>query len=107
MEPVSATLGGDLVAEAIPTSYPSPERTVLRLKANEMLHTGTSPDDIRGGLRIWLSKPHLGAGALPACVSEHIKLGQRSNGVSKTTAKALGYRQLGQELINELHGERE
>lgn len=84
----SATPGGQLVAAIIPMTYPSPERTMLRLKANEMLHTGTSEADIIGGLNVWLDKPNLGAGALPACVSEFIKTRDRPKPPSKLRAAA-------------------
>lgn len=75
----SATPGAQLVREIIPNTIPAAEQTMLRIRASEMLNTGTPPDDIRGGLRIWLDKPHLGAGALAACVSEHVKTRDRPN----------------------------
>jgi hypothetical protein len=69
----AATPGADLVRELIPTAIPDSERTMLRIKASALLREGSTREDVAEGLRLYLAKPHLGAGALPALVSEAIR----------------------------------
>lgn len=70
---IAATPGADLVREIIPNDIPAPERTMLRIKASAMLKDGAMRQDIADGLRLYLTKPHLGAGALPSLVSEVVR----------------------------------
>lgn len=70
---IAATPGADLVRELIPTTIPAAERTMLRIKASALLNAGTSREDVSAALRLYLVKPHLGAGALPALASEVIR----------------------------------
>jgi hypothetical protein len=70
---IAATPGADLVRELIPTSIPAAERTMLRIKASALLREGSTREDVTNGLRLYLTKPHLGAGALPALVSESVR----------------------------------
>lgn len=70
---IAATPGADLVRELIPNTIPASERTMLRIKASALLREGSSREDVTDGLRLYLAKPHLGAGALPALVSEAIR----------------------------------
>lgn len=70
---IAATPGADLVRELIPTSIPDSERTLLRIKASEMLRSGKLREDVAEGLRLYMAKPHLGAGALPSLVSEAVR----------------------------------
>jgi hypothetical protein len=46
---------------------------MLRIKASALLREGSTRDDVSEGLRLYLAKPHLGAGALPALVSEAVR----------------------------------
>lgn len=70
---IAATPGADLVRELIPDTIPASERTRLRIGASALLHAGTAREDIAEGLRLYLAKPHLGAGALDTLVSEAIR----------------------------------
>lgn len=106
IEPISATPGADLVRAVIPREHPDAVKTALRQRATELINTGTPPDTVEAALRLWLTKPNVGPNILPALVSEVIKSRHVNNGVGKPTEKALGYRQLGHELIEELHGDR-
>jgi hypothetical protein len=104
---IAATPGADLVQRIIPKEHPPATRTALRHRASELLNNGTPKATVEAALQLWLTKPTLGPHALPALVSEVIKNRAATNphGIGKATQKALGYRQLGNELINELHGE--
>lgn len=46
---------------------------MLRIKASSLLREGSTREDVSEGLRLYLAKPHLGAGALPALVSEAVR----------------------------------
>lgn len=105
LDSLAATPGADLVREIIPREHPAAVQTALRLRASELINTGTPKPTVAAALRLWLTKPNLGPSALPALVSEVIKNHAPTNGVGKPTQKALGYRQLGAELINEIHGD--
>jgi hypothetical protein len=104
----AATSGAELVRRTIPSEHPPAVHTTLRLRASELVNTGTPAPIVEAALRLWLTKPNLGPNTLPALVSEVLKTQQpraAPNGVGKSTQKALEYRQLGRELIQEIHGE--
>jgi hypothetical protein len=63
--------GHKLVRAVIPLSEPGSIRIALAIEANAMLHQAEpiSPEDIRAGLELWLSKPELGPKTLPSLVS--------------------------------------
>jgi hypothetical protein len=103
---LAATAGADLVRQIIPREHPAATQTALRHRASELINTGTPAGVVEAALKLWLTKPTLGPHALPSLVSEVIKARTTAptNGIGKSTQKALGYRQLGAELIDEIHG---
>jgi hypothetical protein len=70
---LSATPGAELVRELIPNDHPAAVRTALRIKASELIRSGTPRADVAAALALWLTKPSLGPNALPSLVSEAIK----------------------------------
>jgi hypothetical protein len=70
------------------------DRTVLRIKASELLAT-ESEDDVAECLRIWLGKNELGAHGLPLCMAEVYK--RRHNGSSTVDDKVQGWLSLGKD----------
>jgi hypothetical protein len=46
---------------------------MLRIKASALLREGSTRQDVGDGLRLYLAKPHLGAGALSSLVSEVVR----------------------------------
>jgi hypothetical protein len=101
----SATPAAELVRAVIPSEHPPAVQTALRLRASELLHNGTPADDVTAALRLWLTKKHLGPNSLASLVSEVIKTRADPTVNGAATTKALGYRQLGAELIAEIHGD--
>lgn len=73
----AATSGAALVQAVIPREHPDAVKTMLRVRASELINTGTSPADVEEALRLWLTKPHLGPNVLPSLVSEVLR---RRNG---------------------------
>lgn len=69
---VAATPGAELVNELIPRSHPDAVRTMLRIRATELLRSHPKVD-VAAALELWLSKPGLGPNALPSLVSEVVK----------------------------------
>lgn len=59
-----------LVAAIIGDKVDNAAKTMLRLKTNQLLCEGRSDDDVTDCLRIWLTKPHLGAAGLSLCMTE-------------------------------------
>ncbi len=107
LDAIAATSGAELVRRIIPSEHPAAVQTALRHRASELVNTGTPAADVEAALRLWLTKPNLGPNVLPSLVSEVLKSRQMPNapnGAGKATQKALGYRQYGNELIEELHG---
>jgi hypothetical protein len=107
IDAIAATSGAELVRRIIPGEHPAAVQTALRHRASELVNTGTPPADVEAALRLWLTKPNLGPNVLPSLVSEVLKsrrMPNAPNGAGKATQKALGYRQYGNELIEELHG---
>jgi hypothetical protein len=72
------------------------DRTILRLKASELLAT-ESEDDVADCLRLWLTKTELGAHGLPLCMAEVLK--RKHNGIELRGAdkKAAEWLALGKE----------
>lgn len=70
---IAATPGAELVREIIPNDHPDAVRTLLRLRANELLRAGQRRADVAAALELWLTKPSLGPNALPSLLSEVIK----------------------------------
>jgi hypothetical protein len=90
--PVVSGQGWKLVRQVIPNHHPHATRTALALRAGELLHSGTPPDDVAAALGLWLGKPHLGVGTLPSLVSEVIRNRDGAPpGAGATTAKATGW----------------
>ena len=71
----AATPGADLVREIIPKEHPHATLTMLRLQASELINTGTDPEIVAAGLRLWADKPSVGIGRtiLASMCSEVIK----------------------------------
>ncbi|MBF6393856.1 hypothetical protein IU443_28415 [Nocardia farcinica] len=69
--PVVDIDGRKLVRSVIPDSEPAAVRTELALQASAMLRQDPPipAEDIRAGLKLWLSKPELGPRSLPSLVS--------------------------------------
>jgi hypothetical protein len=90
----------------VPNTVPASVRTGLRLRLSELMNSdGFNPDDAAEVLRRWLARPGAGVGLLDSFASDIAR--ERvlpNNGIGKSTQKALGYRQLGAELIDEIHG---
>jgi hypothetical protein len=107
LDAIAATSGADLVRRIIPSEHPAAVQTALRLRASELINTGTPQPIVDAALRLWLTKPNLGPHTLPSLVSEVLKTQLRGapNGIGKSSQKALEYRQLGRELIEEIHGD--
>ena len=70
-----ATRGADLVRANVPKGHPGATLTSLRLQASELLNTGTDPEIVAAGLRLWSDKPSVGIGRtiLSSMCSEVIK----------------------------------
>lgn len=94
----SATSGAELVRTIIPREHPDSVKSMLRIRASELLNTGTPPPDVAEALRLWLTKPSLGPNVLPSLVSEVIKARTAPNGKPHKMRTAL-------ELAAELRAE--
>lgn len=97
---IAATPGADLVRRLIPKEHPDAVRTLLRIRASELINAGTTPDVVGRALELWLTKPNLGPNTLPALVSEVIKSSNRPalvsvNGLTPGEAKVAGWASLG------------
>lgn len=62
-----------LVRDIVPAEHPAAVKTSLRLKASELIHAGTAPDDVAEALRRWVDKTGVGPGILPSLVSDVVK----------------------------------
>lgn len=63
-----------LVATVIPDSIPAAVRTMLRIRASELISgDGIDPDIVADALRRWLTKPDAGPGLLPALAADVIR----------------------------------
>jgi hypothetical protein len=62
-----------LVRDLVPADHPATVRTALRLKASELIHSGTDPDDVAEALRRWVTKSGIGPGVLASLVSDVVK----------------------------------
>lgn len=103
LEPIAATSGADLVQRLIPREHPDAVKTALRIRASELINTGTPAEMVGEALQLWLTKPHLGPNVLPSLVSEVIKLRTPTpNGIGKPSQKALGWGAAGAELLAEM-----
>lgn len=91
----AATSGADLVRRIIPREHPDAVKTALRIKASELINTGTPPDTVAAALKLWLTKPNLGPNTLPALVSEVIRRNTPTHGLSTGEAKVLAWAELG------------
>jgi hypothetical protein len=69
----AATPGAALVAQLIPPEHPDSVKAMLRIKASELINTGTPPDVVADALRLWVNKSGVGPGILPSLVSDVIK----------------------------------
>ena len=87
-----------LVATVVPrNAVNDADRTILRIKASELLATETE-DDVAECLRLWLQNERLGPAALGCCMAQVYK--QRANGnLPKGVEKKMaGWLALGKEL---------
>lgn len=71
-----------LVRDRVPAEHPSAVRTMLRLRASELITAGTDPGVVAEALDRWVGKSGIGPNMLPSLVSDVIK--ERSG----TTARA-------------------
>ncbi|OZF41892.1 hypothetical protein [Rhodococcus sp. 14-2470-1a] len=62
-----------LIREAIPVEHPQAVRTALALEVKMLLAGGTSHEDVKSALGLWMQKPGLGPRTLPSLVSEVIR----------------------------------
>ncbi|ATW60858.1 hypothetical protein SEA_GETALONG_91 [Gordonia phage Getalong] len=74
-----------LVRDHIPDEHPAAVKTALRIKASELIHSGTDPNDVGEALTRWVAKPGIGPGVLPALVSDVVK--ERSGIAQHTRAR--------------------
>jgi hypothetical protein len=103
---IAATPAADLVRATIPHEINDAIQTELRIRAGALLKSGTPTDVVREALTDWATKTGIGPGTLPSMAADVIKRRNGApNGIGKSTQKALQYRQLGRELIEEIHGE--
>lgn len=65
-----------MVREVIPTNQPDAVRSMLRIRASEMLTAGTEPAIVRQALEAWMAKPGIGPNVLPSLVSDILKAQQ-------------------------------
>lgn len=70
---IAATPGADLVRKIIPDEHPNAIRSMLRIRASELIKAGTPTATVAAALELWLTKPHLGPNVLPSLVSEVIR----------------------------------
>jgi hypothetical protein len=89
-----------LVAAVVGIKVNDADKTILRIKASEML-ADESEDDVAECLRVWLSRPELGAHGLPLCMAEVYK--RRNNGrkLTSTERYAVEVDAIGKSLIAE------
>lgn len=73
LDAAAATPAAELIAKTIPREHPDAVKTLLRIRASELLHQGTDEETITAALELWLLKPKLGPNVLPSLVSEVIK----------------------------------
>lgn len=90
---IAATPGAALVNEIIPREHPDAVRTLLRIRASELLRAGHAKADVAAALELWLNKPSLGPNVLPSLLSEVIRsrtapAGRTGPGADKTRAFA-------------------
>jgi hypothetical protein len=107
LDSVAATSGAELVRRAIPKEQPAAVQTALRLRASELVNTGTPPDIVEEALRDWATRTGIGPGVLPSLAADVIKRRNgharaAPNGIGKPTEKALGWQAAADELIAEM-----
>lgn len=73
LDAAAATSGAELVRRIIPSEHPAAVQTALRIRASELLNTGTPKQTVEAALELWLTKPNLGPHTLPSLVSEVLK----------------------------------
>lgn len=61
------------VRNLISDEHPKSVQTALAIQASTLLNSGSTDDDVRDALTLWLRKPSLGPGVLPSLVSEVIR----------------------------------
>lgn len=93
---VAATPGAELVNELIPRSHPDAVRTMLRIRATELLRSHPRAD-VAAALELWLTKPSLGPNALPSLVSEVIKSRAAPVGAGRQPSKLRAFAELAAE----------
>jgi hypothetical protein len=100
----AATTGAELVKQTIPAEHPPSVRTMLRIKASELINAGTPVDDVAAALRLWVTKPNVGPGILPLLVSDVIKARTTAgNGQPAKKNKIRGYAELAAEVRAQEH----
>ncbi|WP_052060180.1 hypothetical protein [Rhodococcoides fascians] len=62
-----------LIRDAIPVEHPQSVKTALALEVKMLLAGGTTHEDVKSALVLWMQKPGLGPRTLPSLVSEVIR----------------------------------
>lgn len=93
---VAATPGAELVNELIPRNHPDAVRTMLRIRATELLRSHPRAD-VAAALELWLTKPSLGPNALPSLVSEVVKTRAAPAGAGRQPSKLRAFAELAAE----------
>jgi hypothetical protein len=84
---IAATPGAELVDELISRDHPDAVRTMLRIRASELIRQGHPRADVAAAITLWLTKPSLGPNALPSVLSEVLKTRAAPNGGSRPPDK--------------------
>lgn len=80
----------ELVLRIIPRDHPAAVKSMLRIKASELINDGTETGIVAQALALWLTKPHLGPSTLPALVSEVLKTNGQHIAPHTTGAPPMG-----------------
>lgn len=94
---IAATPGAELVRELIPREHPEAVRTMLRIRASELIRQGHSRADVAAALELWLTKPTLGPNALPSLLSEVLKARAAPAGADRPPNKLRAFAELAAE----------
>lgn len=99
----AATSGAEIVRRIIPNEHPNAVKTMLRIRASELINTGTPTETVEAALKLWLTKPNLGPNVLPSLVSEVIKTraSTNSHGLTAGEAKVIAWAELGNAESNQ------
>src|SRR5699024_4664761 len=65
--------GWKLVREHTPANLGQSSRSMLAIRVDEMIRSGTPEPDVRACLDLWMTKPEAGPGLLPHLLAEVVK----------------------------------